>query len=60
MPTKSKPRVAVDSARFSVTLPRAIVTELKAIADECGQKLSAVMREAAYLYLRTFRRRKAS
>lgn len=38
--------------RFTVTLPRAVIDQLNALAAERGTKRAILMREAAYLYLR--------
>jgi len=43
------------SFRFTVTVPLGVVEQLRAIADERGAKLAAVMREAAFFYLKHHR-----
>jgi predicted transcriptional regulator len=40
------------SGRFTVTLPKAIVARLDALAAERGTRRAILMREAAFLYLK--------
>lgn len=46
------PRVKQDFTYFTVRLPKDVVEQLDAIAEERGTKRGVLMREAAYLWLK--------